>query len=366
MEVRLDRNAFAAELTPMQGIVERKTTTPVLSHILLTARDGRLDLAATDLDVSLTSSCDADAAGDGGIAVQARKLMEIVRALDGDEVRLVLDEPEWLTILAGPARFKIRGKVPGEFPAVPEVGTGAETEIPFDELKRMIAQVIFAVVAEESRFQLNGALLKLKGGSLEMVATDGHRLALVERPLASKAGEDWVLVPRKALVELQRFEGEGGMRFQRGQHHLSFRLGRRELICGILPGTFPDYERVIAHDNDKKVVFDRRRLDAAVGRVALFTGDRPRAVKFHLTPQRLVISAQDPDLGEAREEVACDYAGGELQLGINPDYLRDFLSALDADKVRLEMKNENTQCVGYPEGGDTAGRYLCVIMPTRV
>jgi DNA polymerase-3 subunit beta len=367
MEIRLDRNAFAAELAPMQGIVERKTTIPVLSHILLTARDGRLDLAATDLDVSLTSSCEADAGGEGGIAVQARKLMEIVRSLAGDEVRLVLDEPEWLTILGGTSRFKIQGKVPDEFPTLPEVGTGAVTEIPFDELKGMIAQVIFAVSAEESRFQLNGALLKLKGGSLEMVATDGHRLALVERPLPSAAGEDSVLVPRKALAELQRFEGDGVVRFHRGEHHLSFRLGRRELICRILEGTFPDYERVIARDNDKKAVFDRKRLDAAVGRVSLLTGDRARAVKLHLTPQQLVISAQNPDLGDAREEVECEYDGGELQLGLNPDYLHDFLSALDTAKVRLEMKDENTQCVGYPEDGDAdKGRYLCVIMPMRV
>lgn len=366
MEIRVDRNLFAAELAPMQGIVERKTTIPVLSHILLTARNGRLELAATDLDVSLTSWCEAEAGGEGGIAVQARKLMEIVRALAGDEVRLVLDEPEWLTILAGTSRFKIQGKVPDEFPTLPEVGTGEATEIPFEDLKRMIGQVIFAVSAEESRFQLNGALLKLKGKTIEMVATDGHRLALVERPLASPAGEDSVLVPRKALAELMRFEGDDVLRFQRGEHHLSFRLGRRELICRILEGTFPDYERVIARDNDKKAVFDRKRLDAAVGRVALLTGDRARSIKIQLAPEQLVVSAQNPDLGDASEEVECEYGGGALQLGINPDYLRDFLSAIDAAKVRLEMKDENTQCVGYPEDGDEGGRYLCVIMPMRV
>ena len=366
MEIRVTRSEFLGELAPMQGIVERKTTIPVLSHLLLTAREDKLHLAATDLDVSLTSWCEAETTGEGGVAVQARKLMEIVRALAGDEVRLVLDEPEWLTIYGGTSRFKIQGKVPDEFPTLPEVGGGAETEIPFDDLKRMISRVIFAVSAEESRFQLNGALLKLKGGSIEMVATDGHRLALVERPLAAPAGEDSVLVPRKALAELQRFEGDGALRFRRGEHHLSFRLGRRELICRILEGTFPDYERVIARDNDKKAVFDRKRLDAAVGRVALLTGDRARAVKFQLQPQQLEISAQNPDLGDAREEVECEYQGGDLQLGLNPDYVRDFLAAVESAKVRLEMKDENTQCVGYPEEGDADGRYLCVIMPMRV
>jgi len=370
MEIRVNRHDFVNELSPMQGIVERKTTIPVLSHILLTAKEGRLHLAATDLDVSLTSSCPAEISGDGGIAVQARKFMEIIRSLVGDEVHLVQEEPEWLTILAGSSRFKIQGKVPDEFPTLPEVDQGTETEIPFAELRRMVSKIIFAVSAEESRFQLNGALLKLKEGSLEMVATDGHRLALVERPLASPAVEDSVLVPRKALAELQRFEGDDVVRFRRGEHHLSFRLGRRELICRILEGTFPDYERVIARDNDKKVVFDRKHLDSAVQRVALLTGDRARAVKLSFAPEKLVISAQNPDLGDAREELGSGYDGPEFDLGINPDYLRDFLAAVESDRVRLELKDENTQCVGYPEDGEDgdgdAGRYLCVIMPMRV
>lgn len=368
MEIRVNRSDFANELAPMQGIVERKTTIPVLSHILLTGRGGRLNLAATDLDVSLTSWCDAEVSGEGGIAVQARKFMEIIRSVVGDEVTLVQEEPEWLTILAGSSRFKIQGKVPDEFPTLPEVGEGAETEIPFNELRGMISKVIFAVSAEESRFQLNGALLKLKDGSLEMVATDGHRLALVERPLTSPAGEDSVLVPRKALAELQRFEGGDVVRYRRGEHHLSFRLGRRELICRILEGTFPDYARVIARDNDKRIVFDRRRLDSAVQRVALLTGDRARAVKLHFVPDKLVISAQNPDLGDAREEIDCTYSGSEFQVGINPDYLRDFLAVVEIERVRLELKDENSQCVCHPEldSEEAGSRYLCVIMPMRV
>lgn len=371
MEIRVDRNLLASELAPMQGIVERKTTIPVLSHILLTSADGRLNLAATDLDVSLTSWCEADGSGEGGIAVNARKLMEIVRSLADDQVQLRIEEPGWLTILAGRSRFKIHGQPPEEFPTLPSVegDSVTVTEVAFDELKTMISKVIFAVSAEESRFQLNGALLKLKDGSIEMVATDGHRLALVERPLATGA-EDSALVPRKALAELLRFEGGDDLRFSRGEHHLSFRLGRRELICRILEGTFPDYDRVIARDNDKKVVFDRKLLDSAVQRVALLTGDRARAIKLNLEAQQLLISAQNPDLGDAREEIECDYQGDSLVLGVNPDYLRDFLSAAETGRVRLELKDENTQAVGYPEpdegAEDDGGRYLCVIMPMRV
>lgn len=365
MEIRVPRNELVAELAPMQGIVERKTTIPILSHLLLTARGDKLHLAATDLDVSLTSWCEADVRQEGGIAVQAKKLMEIVRSLSGDEVHLVQEEPRVLTIKAGRSRFKIHGLPPDDFPTLPVVEDSQQVEIPFAGFRRMVSKILFAVSAEESRFQLNGALLKLKDGGLELVATDGHRLALVETSLGDGGGNDSVLVPRKALQELQRIEGDGSLTYRRGEHHLSFRLGRRELICRILEGTFPDYERVIAKDNDKKVIFDRKPLSEAVQRVALLTGDRARAVRLQFGGEQLVISAANPDLGEAVEELACSYDGPEFRVGINPDYLTQFLGAVDTDRIRLELKDENTQCVGYPvEGPDT--RYLCVIMPMRI
>jgi DNA polymerase-3 subunit beta len=260
---------------------------------------------------------------------------------------------------------------PEDFPTLPTVATGAEAEISFVEFRRMIAKVLFAVSAEESRFQLNGALMKVKAGSLEMVATDGHRLALVENSAVKGGAEgppadaDGVLVPRKALQELQRFEGEGQLAYRRGQHHLSFRLGRRELVCRILEGTFPDYERVISKEKDNPILFERRVLADAVRRVALLTGDRARTVRLALGNDQLTISAQNPDLGEAVEELGCEYSGAEIHLGMNPDYLTDFLGAVETDRVRLHLKDENTQAVGYPvEGPDQ--RYLCVIMPMRI
>ena len=365
MEIRVNRSEFLGELTPMQGIVERKTTIPVLSHLLLTAREDRLNLAATDLDVSLTSWSEADVKREGGIAVQAKKLVEIIRSLTSDDVQLVQEEQRVLTIRAGKSRFKIHGLSPDDFPTLPSVEDSGAVEIPFADFRRMVAKILFAVSAEESRFQLNGALLKLKNGSLEMVATDGHRLALVEGGLEGSGDEDSVLVPRKALQELQRLEGEGNLSYRRGEHHLSFRLGKRELICRILEGTFPDYERVIAKDNDKKILFNRKQLGEAVARVALLTGDRARAVRLQFGADQMVVSAANPDLGEAVEEVPCDYDGPEFRVGINPDYLSQWLSAVETEKVRLELKDENTQCVGYPlDGPDT--RYLCVIMPMRI
>lgn len=365
MEIRVKRSDLLNELVPMQGIVERRTTIPVLSHILMRAEGDQLNLAATDLDVSLTTSCPAEVTGSGGIAVQARKFTEIIRAIVDDEVQLVLEDEKRLSIAAGKSRFKINGLAPEDFPTLPDVKSEDGTVIPFAQIKAMIGKVIFAVSSEESRFQLNGALLRLKADGMELVATDGHRLALVENPLEGGEDGEGVLVPRKALQELLRFEGEENVTFRRGEHHLSFQIGQRELICRILEGTFPDYERVISKDNDRKVVFDRRVLADAIQRVALLTGDRARAVSFHLDSERLVISAANPDLGEATEEVSCDYGGPELRLGVNPDYMGQMLAAMDTVEVRFELKDENTQAIGFPvEGHDK--RYLCVIMPMRI
>ncbi len=375
MEIRLKREELLSELVPMQGIVERRTTIPVLSHLLLTARDGRLHVAATDLDVSLTSSLPAEIAGEGALAVQARKFLEIVRALVAEEIVLSLEDERALRIVGGRSRFRIHGLPAADFPTLPQVEGKAALELPLAAFRRMVGKVLFAVSAEESRFQLSGALLKLKGKRAEMIATDGHRLAMIDSALPKGAGEDSVLVPRKALQELLRLEGEGTLEFRRGEHHLAFRSGVREMICRILEGTFPDYERVIARNNDKRVVCERKALADAVQRVALVTGDRNRGVRLEFAPGEITVAAANPDLGEANETLGCEYTGAAIKIGLNPDYLAQFLAAVETEKVLLELKDENSQCVGQPvaadgatEGGgkDAGDRYLCVIMPMRI
>ncbi|MEM6453921.1 MAG: DNA polymerase III subunit beta [Acidobacteriota bacterium] len=371
MDVRLNRVELLHELVPMQGIVERRTTIPVLSHLLLRAEGDRLHLAATNLEVSLTSSCDAEVKAEGVVAIQARKLVEIVKACSDDEMALLLDDANSLTILAGPAKFKIRGLPAEDFPTLPTLGDAPEAVVPFPIFRSMIGRVFFAISHEESRYQLNGALLQQGGDAMTLVATDGHRLALVESaledaelPTGEAAGGD-VLVPRKALQELQRFESDGPMRFRRSDHHLSFTVERRQLICRVLDGTFPDYERVIAQDNNLEVSADRRMLQGVVQRVSLLTGERSRAVRLALTTDTLTLSAVNPDLGEATEDLPCTYGGGDLSLGINPDYLRDFLGAVTTDEIKLTFKDENSQCLAMPVDGPDR-RYVYVIMPIRL
>ncbi len=370
MELRLKREDLLAELAPMQGIVERRTTIPVLSHLLLRAAGDRLHLAATDLDVSLTSSIPAEIAGEGALAVQAKKFAEIVRAVAAERIELTLESERALRVVAGRSRFRIHGLPAADFPTLPTVEGQPRLALPLASCRRLIGKVLFAVSSEESRFQLSGALLRLKGERAEMVATDGHRLALIDVALPAAAGEDSILVPRKALQELLRLEGEGQVELRRGEHHLSFRCGAREMICRILDGAFPDYERVISRGNDKRVTVERRVLAEAVQRVALMTGERNRGVKLEFGDSEIAIAAANPDLGEASETVGCDYAGPALKIGLNPDYLAQFLSAVETDRVLLELKDENSQCVGHParpEGAEEPDeRYVCIIMPMRI
>ena len=380
MEIRLKREELLGELVPMQGVVERRTTIPVLSHLLLSTEGDRLHLAATDLDVSLTSSVAAEISTPGALAVQARKFVEIVRSLTGEEVVLALDGERSLKIQAGKSRFRIHGLPAADFPTLPKVesglGSNAELKLPLARFRRLVGKVLFAISSEESRFQLSGALLKRSAGKLELVATDGHRLALIEADVEGAKGDDSVLVPRKALSEILRFEPHGeesDLVFRRGEHHLAFRTGRRELVCRVLEGSFPDYERVIARNNDRKAVCDRRALQDSVQRAALMTGDRNRGVKLEFTAGELTIAAANPDLGDATETLSCDFAGAALKIGLNPDYLVQFLTAVETEKVELDLKDENSQCVGRPGAsneaagaGEAGERYLCVIMPMRI
>lgn len=377
MEIRLERDDLIQELTLLQGVVERRTTIPILSHLLLDARDGALHLAATDLDVSLATECRADVTSAGAIAVEAKKFTEIIRALGDTEVRLSREEAHQIAIEAGRSRFKIRGLEADNFPTLPKVEAGPAAEMGIPLLRRLIGKVFFAISSEESRFQLNGALFKIREDGMEMVATDGHRLAMVETgvppaeedgsepELTVHASQDGVLVPRKALQELLRFDGEGRIAFRRSEHHLSFRLGQRELTCRILEGTFPDYERVIARDQEKRPILEKERFQRAVQRVALLTGERSRGVLLAFEPGELTISATNPDLGEAVESVSCDYDGDAVQVGLNPEYLAQFLGAVESPHVRLELKDSESQCVGHPVEEESL-RYLCVIMPMHV
>lgn len=368
MELVVRKSDLLRELQFFQGIVERKSTIPILANVLLEAADGRVRLLATDLEVSLRSTCEASISGGGALTLPAKKLFEIVRALPDTDVRIEQDGGS-VKVAADRFESKMQTLPREDFPTLPEpTGRGSLT-LPRKALREQIARTQFAITGEDTRYYLNGAQFIVKGASMVMVATDGHRLALVSSAIeADKAGTECkAIIPKKTLMELSRLlaEDDGDVIYELGENHQFFRVGERLLISRIHEGQFPAYERVIPKGNDKRIDFERDRLTSAVKRVAILSNDRSRAVKFAIEPGRVEISSESPDFGEAREQLMVDYAGPAMQICFNASYVADFLGVVDTDHVQLEVKDEVSQALMRPVGAE-GYEYTYVIMPMRL
>jgi DNA polymerase-3 subunit beta len=375
MELSVGKADLQKELQLCQGVVEKRSTIPILSNVLLKAADGRLQIAATDLDVTILSSCAARITTPGGVTIEAKRLFDIVRSLPDEDVHFTLQENNSILVESGTAKFRLLGLPAEDYPTLPTVNVSDAYTIPLDELKTMVGKVKFAITHEETRFQLNGALLKVLPNKMEMVATDGHRMALINFPSGisvkgKKATDLTILVPRKALDEILRLEGgaEGTVQFGVSENQLFFEAGDRRLLARMIDVNFPNYMEVISKDNDRRVMVDRERLLATIKRISLVANERTRAVRFDFAPGKLTVSSTNPELGDARETVPIDYAGQPFFVGLNAAYVMDFLSATDTPSVSLDLKDENSQCIGRPatNAEDLPYDYLYVVMPMRL
>jgi DNA polymerase-3 subunit beta len=376
MELTVTKADLQKELQLCQGVVEKRSTIPILSNVLLKAADGKLAIAATDLDVTILCACPARVTTPGGVTIEARRLFDIIRSLPDEDVHITMQENNSLLVESGTAKFRLLGLPAEDYPTLPSVDMSDAYTISLEELKTMVGKVRFAITHEETRFQLNGALLKIQPTKMEMVATDGHRMALINFPKGgngktTKKGSDFtVLVPRKALEEILRLEGDedGTVRFGVSDNQLFFEAGERRLMARMIDVNFPNYMEVISRDNDRKVLVDRERLLSTIRRISLVANERTRAVRFDFAPGKLTVSSTNPELGDARETVPIDYAGNPFFVGLNAAYVTDFLSAVDTPQVSLELKDENSQCIGRPESNaeELAYEYLYVVMPMRL
>jgi len=371
MELVVRKNDLLRELQLFQGIVERKNTIPILANVLMEANGDEVRFLATDLEVGLRSKCNASVAKSGSLTLPAKKFYEIIKALPETDIRIAEDKG---CVKVAADRFDSRMQtLPREdFPTLPESGAGAPSAtLPRSALKEMVAKTHFAITGEDTRYFLNGALFVLRPDSMSLVATDGHRLALVTVPRDGKANKDTdeirAILPKKTLGELSRLlmEGEGDIAYERGENHLFFHVGDRLLISRMIDGQFPAYERVIPKGNDKRIEFERDRLTNAVKRVALLSNERSRAVKIQIDKGKVDITSSSPDLGEAKETLTVDYTGAPMQICFNAQYVLDFLSAVSTDLVSLELKDEVSQALMKPVGAEDYD-YTYVIMPMRV
>ena len=372
MELVVGKNQLLRELQLFQGIVERKNTIPILANVLIEAKGNEVRMLATDLEVALRSKCDAMVAKGGSLTLPAKKLYEIVKALPETDVRIQEDK-NGVKVAADKFDSRMQTLPREDFPTLPEATGATSAALPREALREMVAKTQFAITGEDTRYFLNGALFVLRSDSMSLVATDGHRLALVTvtrngADQAVKAGEEVkVILPKKTLLELGKLlsETDGEIRYERGENHLFFQLGDRVLISRMIDGQFPAYERVIPKGNDKDIEFERERLTSAVKRVALLSNERSRAVKFEIDKGKVDVTSSSSEFGEAREQLAVDYQGPALAISFNAQYVLDFLSVVDTDVVSLSLKDEVSQAVMKPVGAQGYD-YTYVIMPMRI
>ena len=372
MEITVSKFELLRELSATQGVVERKTTIPILSNYLFEAGGDRLSLTATDLDLSLRTSCNAKVKKEGSCTIPARKLHDYVKLLPDADITIKLLENHWVSIRCGRSNTKMVGMARSNFPSLPVFPTAGVVKIPAQVLRGMIARTSFAIANEESRYTLNGALMVLKPESITMVATDGHRLAHVERAgekFDGVSGELKTLVPKKCMDELRTLvdaaEDVETIDFAKDESTLFFRIGPRLLTSRQLTGQFPNYEAVLPKDNSKSILLHGEDLGAAISRVAQFADERSRAVRLKLEKGELKLSASSTETGESEDSIETDYNGEPLTIGFNAQYITDFLKAVGNGDVRLELKD--AQSAGQLRPAESEDyKYRYIVMPMRI
>lgn len=372
MKVTVERAALLKSLGHVHRVVERRNTIPILSNVLLRAEGGALLLRATDLDLEVTETLAADVALDGATTVPAYVIYDIIRKLpDGAQIALEsVQEGAQVVIRAGRSRFTLQALPESDFPDLAADELPHAFTVKAAEFKKLIDKTQFAISTEETRYYLNGIYFHAfdAGGAskLRAVATDGHRLARVETDAPAGAGDiPGIIVPRKAVAEIQKLlDGiEGDVQVELSSSKIRLTAGAVVLTSKLIDGTFPDYQRVIPQNNDKRLIVDRAEFATAVDRVSTISSERGRAVKLSLTDSRLTLSVTNPDSGSATEEIEAEYGSEALEIGFNARYLLDIASQLDGDTALLLLADPGSPTLVQDREGADA---LYVLMPMRV
>lgn len=369
MKISIQRTELQRGLARIQSIVEKRNTMPILANVLLEAGDDGLELAATDLEVGIRSSHVAEVHTKGSVTASAKKLFEIVRELPDEPVHIEASLDAYLSIRCARADFTLAGNAAEEYPTLPSAAPGSMATVQAVVLGQMIERTMYAASLDETRYNLNGVFVELlpETAKLRMVATDGHRLAYVDRALGAdlEGLGGGVIIPRKGLAELKKlvdeedadeveigFEGNSGLVRKRGV----------TLVMRLIEGEFPNYRQVIPKQQTRQIVLPSETLVHALRRVVLLSSERSRAVKLELRPGLLKLSSNNPDLGEAHEELDVDYDGEELEIAFNARYLTDCLAVIGAKEVRLGFQDSLSPAQLVPTDDEDT---LAVVMPMR-
>jgi DNA polymerase-3 subunit beta len=367
MKATIERATLLKSLGHVQSVVERRNTIPILSNVLIEARDdGSIRLMATDLDLQVDESIQANVSQAGATTVSAHTLFDIVRKLpEGSQVELTAAEGK-MQVVAGRSRFNLSTLPRDDFPVIAEGELPTRFELPAATLRQIIEKTRFAISSEETRYYLMGIFLHVIDDQLRAAATDGHRLARVTvgKPDGADGMPD-VIVPRKAVAELYRLleEVEGSVEISLSPTKVRFGLGSAVLTSKLIDGTFPDYNRVIPTGNDKLLKLDPKSFSAGVDRVSTIASEKTRAVKMSVDRDKITLSVTSPENGVATEEIPADYGNDGLEIGFNARYLLDILSEIDGDTVEVHLADAAAPTLLRENDKSNA---LYVLMPMRV
>ena len=365
VELVIARDELFKALQTIQGVVEsRSSAMPMLQNALVeTEGDKSIRLSGTNLDIGMRGVFEAEVGKPGKVTLNARRLLDIVQELPESEVRLTEEEGQWIRMRCERSNFRFPGLPPADFPALPDAKEAKMSAVSASVLSEMVRKTMFAISTDETRYTYNGVFMETESDTLRLVATDGHRLAMIERASEGLAFDEGVIVHKKALGELVKLLGnaEGEASVGLTQNHILFEVGNIELSARLIDGEFPNYRQVIPDSNEHSIQMDRGSLTRAVRRVSLFANES-RMVKFEFSSGQLKLTAHNPEAGEA-EEVIESNAQTELTIGFNSRYCLDALSILDEEQVSMELKDALSPGVLAPK--ESAG-YTYVVMPMRV
>ena len=368
MEFRIAADELKKALHRAQGIVERKSTMPILSNVLVNATKAGVTVTAFDLDIGIVSEHPAEVIKPGAVTLSAKYVFDIVQNLPEAQLTVKKLPNNYAEITSGPAHYKIVGMAPEEFPKLPKEENAPLVKIGGQTLLEMIKKTSFAISTDETRYILNGVFFEPREcGKVRMVATDGHRLSLIERELTGdfklKSG---VIIPRKGLYELKRLLDEApDAEVQLGfaENSALFKKTGLTMVMRLIDGQFPEYQRVIPKEGEKVVMVPKTSFLESLKRIALLSADKSYAVRIGLEENKLLVTANNPDLGEAKDVIEVAYRGGDITIGFNARYLTDVLSVLETDEVSFELGDEHSPGVIHAPGDRS---FTAVVMPMRV
>lgn len=371
MEFMIERDEFVKGLFRSQSVVEKKGTMPILLNVLIETKENGISITATDLEIGIKGFYSANIKKQGSITLAAKKLYEVVKELPEKNVSFRLKENQWVEICSGKSLFNIMGISAETFPSFPayeeEDFIGLEAPV----LREMVDKTIFAVSSDESRYNLTGVFLTRKeeeeGKRMRMVATDGYRLSLIDRPLEKEIGglENGILLPKKGLMELTRLLDEEGNEVWVKLKNNNF-IAKKDnvvLIMRLLDAEFPDYQQVIPGPTKRHIRMARNQILESLRRVSILSSEKTKGVKFHFSKDLLELSSYNPDFGEAKEELSVDYKGEDLTIGFNYRFVLEVLNILNSEEILFELEDGVSPAIIRPANDD---KHTCVVMPMRI